>query len=44
MLDLHRAGRFPFEKFIDTFAFEKINDAIDAVYRGDVVKAVLTFD
>lgn len=44
MIDLYQAGEFPFTKLIDTFEFDKINEAIDAVHRGKVTKAVLTFD
>ncbi|QSE90635.1 NAD(P)-dependent alcohol dehydrogenase [Rhodococcus pseudokoreensis] len=43
MIELYQAGRFPFDELIDTFPFERINDALDAVHRGDVTKAVLTF-
>lgn len=38
------AGRFPVERLVQTFPFEKIDDAFAAVTAGDVVKAVLTFD
>lgn len=44
LLDLYRQGRFPFDEIIDTFAFTDINGAIDAVHRGAVTKAVLTFN
>lgn len=44
MVDLHRAGRFPFDEIITTFPFRHVNEAIAAVHRGDVIKAVLTFD
>lgn len=44
MLDLYQAGRFPFDELIDTFPFDQINEALEAVHRGDVTKAVLTFD
>lgn len=43
MIELHRAGRFPFDELITTFPFERINEAIDAAHHGKVVKAVLTF-
>jgi aryl-alcohol dehydrogenase len=43
MIDLHRAGRFPFDQLITTFPFDQINEAIDAAHHGKVVKAVLTF-
>lgn len=43
LLELFRAGRFPFDRLIDTFPFESINDAIEAIHAGKVIKAVLTF-
>ena len=43
MIELHRQGNLPFDKLIQTFPFEDINDAVAACERGDVVKAVLTF-
>ncbi|SIR76542.1 NAD(P)-dependent alcohol dehydrogenase [Williamsia sterculiae] len=43
MIELHREGRFPFDRLITTFDFADINTALDAVHRGDVTKAVLTF-
>ncbi|MCB8913096.1 NAD(P)-dependent alcohol dehydrogenase [Rhodococcus rhodochrous] len=43
MIELYRAGRFPFDKLIDTFDFSQINDVLDAAHRGRVTKAVLTF-
>lgn len=43
MIDLYQAGKFPFTKLIDTFEFDQINEAIDAVHHGKVTKAVLTF-
>lgn len=44
MIELYQAGRFPFNELITTFPFEQINDALEAVHRGEVIKAVLTFD
>jgi aryl-alcohol dehydrogenase len=41
LLDLHRAGRLPFDKLIHRFAFEDINKAADAARDGTVVKPVL---
>lgn len=42
LLDLHRAGKFPFDKLITTMPLARINDAIAAQHRGDAVKVVLT--
>ena len=44
MIDLYQAGKFPFTELIDTFEFDQINEAIEAVHLGKVTKAVLTFD
>jgi aryl-alcohol dehydrogenase len=41
LLDHHLAGRFPFERLIETFAFDEINEAIEAGESGRVVKPVL---
>jgi aryl-alcohol dehydrogenase len=43
LLDLHAAGRFPVDRMISYFPFEQINEAVAAVRRGEVGKAVLTF-
>ncbi len=44
LLDLHRAGRFPFDKLITTMPFTSINEAVEAQHRGDAVKVVLVHD
>lgn len=41
LLALHAAGQFPFDRLIQTFPLNQINDAIDAQARGDCIKAVL---
>jgi aryl-alcohol dehydrogenase len=41
MAELHKAGRFPFDKMVTKFPFAQINEAIEAQHRGEVVKAVL---
>lgn len=41
LVELYRAGRFPFDTLVQTFPLERINDAIAAQARGDCVKAVL---
>ncbi|MGW6378553.1 NAD(P)-dependent alcohol dehydrogenase [Rhodococcus sp. NPDC055112] len=43
LIDLWRAGRFPFEEMITTFPFEEIETALAAAASGAVVKPVLTF-
>lgn len=37
----HAAGRFPFDRLIQTFPLNAINDAIAAQARGECIKAVL---
>jgi len=41
LIDLHRAGRFPFDRIVTTFPFEEINQAFAAVEAGRTIKAVL---
>jgi aryl-alcohol dehydrogenase len=43
LITLYEQGKFPFDRLIQTFEFEKINEALDAVHHGIVSKAVLTF-
>jgi aryl-alcohol dehydrogenase len=38
---MYQAGTFPFDKIITTIPFAKINDAVAAQARGEIVKAVL---
>jgi len=44
LIALHREGKFPFERLIETFPFDRINDAIAAAEAGTVVKPVVVFD
>jgi aryl-alcohol dehydrogenase len=41
LLELHRAGRLPFDRLIREFPFAAINEAAAASERGDVIKPVL---
>ncbi len=41
LLELHRTGRFPFDRLITTFALDEVNEAESASHRGDVIKPVL---
>jgi len=41
LIDHHLAGRLPYERMIETFPFERINEAIEAGESGRVVKPVL---
>ena len=42
LLDLHRQGKFPFDKLITTMPLAQINEAVEAQHRGEVLKVVLT--
>ncbi|MFZ0226618.1 MAG: NAD(P)-dependent alcohol dehydrogenase [Mycobacterium sp.] len=42
LLDLHRQGKFPFDKLITTMPLAQINEAVAAQLRGEVLKVVLT--
>jgi aryl-alcohol dehydrogenase len=44
LIDLHLAGRFPFDRLVTTMPFAKINDAVAAQARGEAVKIVLVHD
>jgi aryl-alcohol dehydrogenase len=44
LVDLHLAGRFPFDKLVTTMPFAKINDAVAAQARGEAVKVVLVHE
>jgi aryl-alcohol dehydrogenase len=44
MLDLYRDGQFPFDRLIQTFPLEQINEAIAASESGAVIKPVIVFD
>ena len=43
LVELHMNGRFPFDKLVTKYPFEKINQAIDDQAAGKVVKPVFTF-
>jgi aryl-alcohol dehydrogenase len=44
VIELYRDGKFPFDRLIETFPLSKINHAIAAAERGEVIKAVVVFD
>lgn len=44
LIELYRNGQFPVEKLVQTFPFEKINDAIAASEAGQVIKPIVVFD
>ena len=41
MIELHRQGRFPFDKLVKFYPFEAINEAIRDVSTGKTVKPIL---
>ncbi len=43
LLALREAGRFDLDALVTTYPFEKINDAVDDVLAGRVVKPVLVW-
>ncbi|MCQ4079190.1 NAD(P)-dependent alcohol dehydrogenase [Streptomyces sp. RB6PN25] len=44
LLELHRTGRFPFDKLVTTMPFSHINEAVAAQHRGEAVKIVLVHE
>ena len=41
LIDLYRAGRFPFDRMLKFYDFRDINDAMADAERGDTIKPVL---
>jgi aryl-alcohol dehydrogenase len=41
LVALWRSGRLPWDRMIETFDFDRINEAAERAERGDVIKAVL---
>jgi aryl-alcohol dehydrogenase len=39
----HAEGRLPFDKFVTTYPFDQINQAIEDAHSGKAIKVVLTF-
>lgn len=44
LIELYRAGQFPFDKLVETFPFDRINEAIAASESGEVIKPIVVFD
>jgi aryl-alcohol dehydrogenase len=42
LVELHRQGRFPFDRLVRFYALEDIDQALEDSSRGDVLKPVLT--
>jgi aryl-alcohol dehydrogenase len=43
LIELNQTGRFPYERLLAFYPFERINDAIHGSEAGEVVKAVIRF-
>jgi aryl-alcohol dehydrogenase len=43
LIALHAAGRLPFNRFVTTYPFDRINEAIADAHSGRAIKVVLTF-
>jgi aryl-alcohol dehydrogenase len=41
LIDLYKKGRFPFDRLIKFYPFEKLNEAVEDVEKGRTMKAVL---
>ena len=41
LITLNRQGRFPYDRLIETFPLDQVNEALDASHSGAVVKPVL---
>jgi aryl-alcohol dehydrogenase len=41
LIDLQRLGRFPFDRLVEYFDLDQVNDAMEASARGEVIKPVL---
>ncbi|MDB5577852.1 MAG: NAD(P)-dependent alcohol dehydrogenase [Bradyrhizobium sp.] len=43
LIAYHEAGRLPFDRFVTTYPFDQINQAIEDAHSGKSIKVVLTF-
>ena len=44
LIEFYRDGKFPFDRLVQKFPFEQINEAIAAAESGSVVKPILVFE
>lgn len=44
LVDLYQQGRFPFDEFVTFYDFDEINQAVEDMESGDVIKPVLRMD
>lgn len=42
LMELYSLGRFPFDRLVEYFPLDRIQDAVEASYSGAVVKPILT--
>ena len=42
LITLNAQGRFPYDRLIEKFPLDQVNEALEASHRGDVIKPVLT--
>jgi Zn-dependent alcohol dehydrogenase len=42
LITLNAQGRFPYDRLIEKFPLDRVNEALEASHRGDVIKPVLT--
>jgi len=43
LIEYYKAGKFPFDKLIQRYPFEKLQEAIDDMKSGKTIKPVITF-
>jgi aryl-alcohol dehydrogenase len=41
LITLNKQGRFPYDRLIQTFQLDQVNEALEASHSGDVIKPVL---
>jgi aryl-alcohol dehydrogenase len=41
LISLNKQGRFPYDRLIQTFRLDQVNEALEASHSGDVIKPVL---
>ncbi|MBU0801304.1 MAG: NAD(P)-dependent alcohol dehydrogenase, partial [Alphaproteobacteria bacterium] len=44
LLELYRAGRFPFDKLVRFYAFDDINQAVADATNGSCIKPILRME
>jgi aryl-alcohol dehydrogenase len=41
LIALNRQGRFPYDRLVQKFPLDQVNEALEASHHGDVIKPVL---